>query len=233
MAPIKQLDELLPNNESLETEEKLTWGRAGLGSKSLNDIGEKLTMHISSLSVLLHEIEWRNVRLVFTDHPETMQPQDNDNDIFDPDWEEHWATWGSITNVDPSRENYWKRVWDKRSDTYQGPSSDPILKGFIARQANFAESNEPIDVKHAAGKDDIIGPTLPASRLCNKHFEVPRNPSSVFTGREEIGKRLRSRCLPSTTLNAQPQQKVFVLYGFSGSGKTQVCLKFAEDHREE
>ena len=78
-----------------------------------------------------------------------------------------------------------------------------------------------------------LDPTPPTSRFHNKHFEVPRNPSSVFTGREEIGKRLRSHCLPSTTLNLQQQQKRFVIYGLGGSGKTQVCLKFAEDHREE
>ena len=78
-----------------------------------------------------------------------------------------------------------------------------------------------------------LDPTPLTYRFHNKHFEVPRNPSSVFTGREEIGKRLQSHCLPSNTLNLQQQQKRFVIHGLGGLGKTQVCLKFAEDHREE
>ena len=74
MVLIKQLNELLLNNVSLETEEKLTWGRAGFGSESLNDIREDLTIYISSLSGFLHEMEWRNERLVIADYVETMQP---------------------------------------------------------------------------------------------------------------------------------------------------------------
>lgn len=86
-------------------------------------------------------------------------------------------------------------------------------------------------------KNQIItattGPTTPGSRFHNKHFEVPRAPSPAFTGREEICERLHARCLPSSKPNLQPQQKRFVIHGLGGSGKTQVCLKFAEDHCEE
>ncbi|KAL8921610.1 MAG: hypothetical protein Q9172_003935 [Xanthocarpia lactea] len=77
------------------------------------------------------------------------------------------------------------------------------------------------------------GPNSPASRFRNKHFEVPRNPSSAFTGREEICKQLQAHCLLSSKLNPRRQQKRFVIHGLGGSGKTQVCLKFAQDHREE
>ncbi|KAI4221929.1 MAG: hypothetical protein L6R40_008609 [Gallowayella cf. fulva] len=76
-------------------------------------------------------------------------------------------------------------------------------------------------------------PTTPPSRFRNKYFEVPRNPSSVFTGREEICEQLHACCSPSGKTNIQRQQKRFVIHGLGGSGKTQVCLKFAEDHREE
>ncbi|KAI4122620.1 MAG: hypothetical protein LQ338_005714 [Usnochroma carphineum] len=80
---------------------------------------------------------------------------------------------------------------------------------------------------------DGHGTPTPASRFHNKHFEVPRNASPVFTGREEIGKLLQARCLPSNTPDIQSQQRRFVIYGLGGSGKTQVCLKFAEDHRDK
>ncbi len=66
----------------------------------------------------------------------------------------------------------------------------------------------------------------------NKYFEVPRNVSSIFTGREDICRDLQERCLPSDPPSAQKTQKRFVLHGLGGSGKTQICLKFAQDHRE-
>lgn len=73
----------------------------------------------------------------------------------------------------------------------------------------------------------------PIPQFQNKYYEIPRNPSSVFTGREEICDQLKESCLPSSTLDTQRRQKIFVIYGLGGSGKTQLCLKFAEDHREK
>ena len=66
----------------------------------------------------------------------------------------------------------------------------------------------------------------------NKYFEVPSNVSSIFTGREDICQDLQERCLPSSPPSAQKTQKIYVLHGLGGSGKTQICLKFAQDHRE-
>ncbi|KAI9774480.1 MAG: hypothetical protein M1839_001713 [Geoglossum umbratile] len=67
----------------------------------------------------------------------------------------------------------------------------------------------------------------------NEHYHVPRNVSSMFTGRDEVCKLLREQCLPSESQSRPRVHKVFVLYGLGGSGKTQVCLKFAQDHREK
>ena len=66
----------------------------------------------------------------------------------------------------------------------------------------------------------------------NKYFEIPHSASSIFTGREDICQDLQGRCLPSDPPGAQKMQKRYVLYGLGGSGKTQICLKFAQDHRE-
>ncbi|KAL2043537.1 hypothetical protein N7G274_003844 [Stereocaulon virgatum] len=76
-------------------------------------------------------------------------------------------------------------------------------------------------------------PHPPPPSFRNKHFDVPRNASSVFTGREEICEQLHARCLASSISHTRGQQKRYVIHGLGGSGKTQVCLKFAEDHREE
>jgi nucleoside phosphorylase len=67
----------------------------------------------------------------------------------------------------------------------------------------------------------------------NEHYLVPHNVSSMFTGRDDICQLLRERCLRSEKHGGMEVLKVFVLYGLGGSGKTQVCLKFAHDHREE
>lgn len=66
----------------------------------------------------------------------------------------------------------------------------------------------------------------------NTYYEVPHLLSSVFTGRIDICEQLEAACLPSKKTNALKIQKRFVLYGLGGSGKTQICLKFAQDHRE-
>ncbi|KAI9840817.1 MAG: hypothetical protein M1837_001290 [Sclerophora amabilis] len=64
----------------------------------------------------------------------------------------------------------------------------------------------------------------------NKHYMVPYSVTPIYSGREDIGKKLEETCLPSNSPNEF--NKCYVLYGLGGSGKTQVCLKFAQDHRE-
>ena len=67
----------------------------------------------------------------------------------------------------------------------------------------------------------------------NKHYLVPHTVSAKFTGRRDICQRLQEACLPSVSLTAQAVQKRFVIAGLGGVGKTQVCLKFAQDNREK
>ena len=66
----------------------------------------------------------------------------------------------------------------------------------------------------------------------NKHYRVPYNLSSIFTGRDDIIQSISQRCLPSDNDQRPSIQKRFVLYGLGGSGKTQACVKFAQDYRE-
>src|SRR5271170_6139344 len=69
-------------------------------------------------------------------------------------------------------------------------------------------------------------------RFHNRYYEIPRNPSSAFTEQHNVYTRLREACLPSDDPSSPPRQRRFVLHGLGGSGKTQLCLKFAEEHRE-
>ena len=69
--------------------------------------------------------------------------------------------------------------------------------------------------------------SIPKSSITKFHAIL----SSFFTPRHEIYKQMGASCLISNQHKAQ--QKRFVIHGLGGSGKTQLYLKFAEDHREE
>ena len=71
------------------------------------------------------------------------------------------------------------------------------------------------------------------TKLENKYYYVPHNVSNIFTGWQSVIKELE-RCLvtPQSPI-IHVKQKVFVLYGLGGSGKTQFCLKFVQDNREK
>ncbi|KAF2730158.1 TPR-like protein [Polyplosphaeria fusca] len=68
----------------------------------------------------------------------------------------------------------------------------------------------------------------------NHHFYIPKPVSSIFTGRSSLLDELRKAFdvsreskPPSTT------QKRFVVFGTGGSGKTELCCKFAQDHQDD
>ena len=62
-----------------------------------------------------------------------------------------------------------------------------------------------------------------------RHFYPPQSLSPSFTGREELCRMLRSRFFPNEVPNDIQREKTFVVYGMGGSGKTQLCSKFAHD----
>ena len=58
---------------------------------------------------------------------------------------------------------------------------------------------------------------------------VPQKPNSsaLFTGREDVLKRLMEHFAPQGQVDGS--RKSFLLYGIGGIGKTQICLKFVEE----
>jgi len=64
----------------------------------------------------------------------------------------------------------------------------------------------------------------------NEFYVVPHPVNTHFTGRQDIRQRLFNDLIRDRRMNSKEQQR-YVLYGLGGSGKTQVCLKFVEDHR--
>ncbi|KAL2044651.1 hypothetical protein N7G274_002425 [Stereocaulon virgatum] len=65
-----------------------------------------------------------------------------------------------------------------------------------------------------------------------KLWMVPRTASRLYTGREELGERL-AQVLSFNPSTPSTQQRIFTITGVGGTGKSEVCLKFAEDHRDE
>ncbi len=66
----------------------------------------------------------------------------------------------------------------------------------------------------------------------NVHYSIPYHVSPDFMGRDDILRQMSTVCLPSAPQHSRPTQKRYVLFGLGGSGKTQVCLAFAQDYRE-
>ena len=61
---------------------------------------------------------------------------------------------------------------------------------------------------------------------------IPPLPTDIFTGRNDYLKILGEGFeLSGTTVRAE-KQRIFVLHGSGGMGKTQLALKFADLHRE-
>jgi hypothetical protein len=61
---------------------------------------------------------------------------------------------------------------------------------------------------------------------------VPRQVNPFFTGRKRILETLEKKICTSFPEKDHRQQRRFVIVGMGGIGKSEVCLKFAEDNRE-
>ena len=61
---------------------------------------------------------------------------------------------------------------------------------------------------------------------------VPRAVNPLYTGRKELGVRL-ARAFSFNDPAPPEKQRIFVITGLGGTGKSEICLKYAEDHREK
>lgn len=61
---------------------------------------------------------------------------------------------------------------------------------------------------------------------------VPRAVNPLYTGRGELGERL-AQIFSFDPSTPSIQQRTFVIIGVGGIGKSEVCLKFVEDHGDE
>jgi len=71
-----------------------------------------------------------------------------------------------------------------------------------------------------------------SERPRNKYFSIPQVVSSIYTGREDICQAVEETLVAPEGPESSRQQRRYIIYGIGGSGKTQFCSKFAQDHRE-
>ena len=110
--------------------------------------------------------------------------------------------------------------WRKARETFARARSDEAFE-ITGIAFNIHNDNQLFQSqqKHSAG-------------LRNRHFDIPQAVSSIFTGREDLSQTVEECLLASDTTNASRQQRRFIIHGIGGSGKSQFCSKFAQDHRE-
>jgi hypothetical protein len=61
------------------------------------------------------------------------------------------------------------------------------------------------------------------------HWIVPRLINPFYTGRRDVLDKLRQQLCGTET----GEQKRVVIWGIGGCGKSEVCLKFADENREK
>ena len=65
----------------------------------------------------------------------------------------------------------------------------------------------------------------------NEWFLIPRCSSTYFTGRRLHAEIVREKLGPVNHLDAANRHRICVIYGLGGAGKTQFCLRYAEDNK--
>ncbi|KAA6407334.1 MAG: hypothetical protein FRX48_08882 [Lasallia pustulata] len=87
--------------------------------------------------------------------------------------------------------------------------------------------------KSPIGDPEVLRDNIHSSTydISQRTFKARPRPSPKFTGRKMYLDRLDSFFFTKTS----PRQanRIFLLHGMGGAGKTQICLKFVEDHQDQ
>ncbi|KAH0046431.1 hypothetical protein KCU78_g59, partial [Aureobasidium melanogenum] len=67
-------------------------------------------------------------------------------------------------------------------------------------------------------------------RSSNIHWNVPRAPNPLFTGRQALMDDMKKHLIAEPKKNDRP---VFVLQGIGGAGKSEAAIKFATENQDK
>jgi Mrp family chromosome partitioning ATPase len=67
----------------------------------------------------------------------------------------------------------------------------------------------------------------------NKHWMVYRNVNTKFTGREMLLQNIENALLHETHSEEPTRQKIYVITGMGGIGKSEICLKLANSMKKQ
>ena len=79
--------------------------------------------------------------------------------------------------------------------------------------------------------DKVRSQRLSSSLVESRRTTKPPGPTKSFTGRIDILNKLSTYFSETTASVACATQRVFVLFGMGGAGKTQIALKFVNEYR--
>ncbi|KAL8649358.1 MAG: hypothetical protein Q9226_005605, partial [Calogaya cf. arnoldii] len=98
-----------------------------------------------------------------------------------------------------------------------------------------------LDAEHRKQAEELMKPQLEFGSTIDKDAEqlseyylVSHSSSNHFTGRKQQAQELKEkfgRNLHSPDQKTRGEHKVVVIHGLGGSGKTQFCLRYAEENR--
>ena len=107
-------------------------------------------------------------------------------------------------------------------------------------RSRWENARKSIEVERQREVDDLLQPrfqqlfvhdTMPANK--NEWYVVPRGSSNYFTGRAMQSRVVKEKFGSMITGPTSEKHRIFVVHGLGGSGKTQFCLRYAEQNRSQ
>jgi hypothetical protein len=106
----------------------------------------------------------------------------------------------------------------------------PALKKLRANEA-YENGGLAFDVH---SKNPFLPSRIGTQQGATSHFYPPQDATPDFVGREDMLQSLHSSFfVHGEQISPAPRRRSFIVFGMGGSGKTQFCSKFAENHRAE
>ncbi len=105
-------------------------------------------------------------------------------------------------------------------------------------QYRWEKDMEALEHERQLEAEDLLKPPLRYLRSDdgsksnrNEWFIIPRCSSTYFTGRRLHADVVREKLGPVSHFDEANRHKICVIYGLGGAGKTQFCLRYAEDNK--